>query len=226
MPLMEPLFALLTVGLVPQPTQVPPKPFDREDLQKVFFDVSRDFPYSQFGLLPGDQGAQFVNPPSDRVLLQPQLLQVLSPIGSAGGETTAERAREKAIAVLGSATERLRIQQFLGCGIKIIANVPAPDGGARDFVATRLFSQAEHTDLLGSGFFGGGIKALRLDDNNAKVEVLLIEPLLLDDHYIYVDYDVQRNIPISSLEQLSDWIDGAFRFVSEKTMMFLEEAAS
>lgn len=222
---MEPLFASLTVGVIPQPTQVPAKPFERDDLQKVFFEVSRDFPYSQFGMLPGEQGAQLLNPPADRVLLQPQLLQIQSPIGSGAGETTAERAREKATRVLRTAAERLRLELFLGCGIKVVARVPAPDNGARDFVATHLFSRAEHVDLLGSGFFGGGIKALRLGDNGQKVEVLLIEPLLMDDHYIYVDYDVQRTTQITTLDPLSEWIDAALNFVGEQTITFLEEAS-
>jgi hypothetical protein len=222
----EPLFSALIVGLVPQPMQVPAPPFERDALQKVFFEVSRDFPYSQFGLLPGDQGAQLLNPPHDRVLLQPALLQVQSPIGSGTTEVTAERAREKAVRVLRVAAERLEVQHFLSCGIKVTALVPAPESGARDFVATKLFSQAERIDVLGPGFFGGGIKVWRFEDGQ-KVEVLLIEPLLSDDQYIYVDYDLSRTPvgAITDLDDLADWIDLAFRFVSDKTIMFLEEAS-
>lgn len=222
---MEPLFVRLTVGLVPQPTQLPAKPFERDDLQKVFFEVSRDFPYSQFGMLPGEQGAQFLNPPADRVLLQPLLLQIQCPIGGGAGETTAERAREKATSVLRTAADLLCLELFLKCGIKVVARVPAPDNSARDFVATHLFSPAEHVDVLGSGFFGGGIKASRIGDNRQKVEVLLIEPLLVDDHFIHVDYDVQRGTQITTLELLPGWIDAALRFVGEKTITFLEEAS-
>jgi hypothetical protein len=109
---MQPLFSALIVGLVPQLTQVPAPPFEREALQKVFFEVSRDFPYSQFGLLPGDQGAQLLNPPHDRVLLQPALLQVQSPIGSGPNDVTAERAREKATTVLSTAAERLEVRHL------------------------------------------------------------------------------------------------------------------
>lgn len=125
--------------------------------RRVFFEVSREYPYSQFGLLSGEQGAQFLNPPIDRVLLQPQLLQVQSPIGSGGPtDTTAERSREKAVSVLRTAAERLAIRHFLNCGIKVQAQVPAPEGGAREYVATNLFHQADRVDLLGNGFFGGG----------------------------------------------------------------------
>ena len=221
---MEPLFSVLTVGVVPQPTQVPPKPFELDDLQKIFFEASRDFPYAQFQVLPGDQGAAFMNTPLDRVLLQPQLLQVQTQIGTAG-EATAERAREKVVTVLEKATERLGIRQSLACGIKVIANVPAPDGGARNFVANRLFSQADRIDdTLGHGYFGGGIKIFRLGEDNQKIEVLLIEPLVADDTLIYVDYDVQRNQSTAGLGELVSWIDGAFRFVSDHAIAFLEEA--
>jgi len=225
---MEPLFRVLIVGIVPQPTEVPPQPFDREDLQKVFFEVSRDYPYSQFGLLSGDQGAQFLNPPHDRVLIQPQLLQVQSPIGSGGTtDTTAERSREKAVAVLSAAAERLAIRQFLSCGIKVQAEIPAPEGGARNYVATNLFHQADRVDLLGQGFFGGGIKVWRFDPDTPgqKIEILLVEPLLADDAFIYVDYDVQRNILLTDLNDLGGWIDSALKFVREKTITFLEEAS-
>ena len=146
---MDPLFRQLTVGVVPVPTQVPPKPFDRDDLQKVFFDVSRDFPYSQFGLLPADQGAQLLNPPGDRVLLQPQLLQVQTPLGSGTTEMTAERAREKATMVLNKAAERLGVRGFLACGIKVICYNFMP---IVDWTRTELDRQ-----------LAGGGRALRFD---------------------------------------------------------------
>ena len=55
----------------------------------------------------------------------------------------------------------------------------------------------------------------------------LIEPLLTDDGYIYVDYDVNRTPTgsITTLDDLPGWIDAAFKFVREKTIMFLEEAS-
>ncbi len=73
---MEALFKSAVVGLVPQPTQVPPAPYRREDLHRVFGDINRDYPYQQFGFLPGDAGAQLVNGPDDTVMIQPALLQV------------------------------------------------------------------------------------------------------------------------------------------------------
>jgi hypothetical protein len=224
---MEPLFNGVIVGLVPSPTQMPPVPFEREDLQRVFFDVSKDFPYSQFGILPGDQGAQFLNPPEDRVLLQPSLIQVSAPIGTGSHDTTAERAREKAVTVLRTSAERLSLNQFLQCGVKVIAWVPSPEGGAHSYVADHLFRQAEKTQELGEGFVGGGIKLWRFDQANGGqvIELVLIEPLLANDDYIYVEYDIQRHYALDDLDMLGPWIDSAFKFVRERAMTFLEEAS-
>lgn len=215
---MEPLFRVLVVGIVPQPTQVPPASFDREDLQRIYIDVSRTIPYAQFGFLPADQGAQFLNPPEDRVMIQPVLLQVSTPV-----ESTANLAREKVLKVLSVATERLKLPQFLQCGIKVIAHVAAPTGGAKEFVTSRLMgSQAERLGELGPDFFGGGVKFRAIDE--ARHDVLLVEPFVADDSYIWVDYDVNRTGPFPGLDSLGTWIDDAFDFVRHNTMTILKEA--
>ncbi len=219
---MEPLFRVLVVGVVPQPTQVPPQPFDREDLQRIFIEVSRSYPYSQFGFLPADQGAQFLNPPDDRVMVQPGLLQVSTPVDS-----TAERGREKAVTVLRVIAERLKLSQFLQLGIKVVAHVAAPPEGARDFVAGRLMmGQTERLKDLGPDFFGGGVKFRRIGTQAQahREEVLLIEPLVVDNDFMWVDYDVQSLGLFQGLDSLGSEIDNAFNFVRDETMTILKEA--
>jgi hypothetical protein len=217
---MEPLFRSLVVGLVPQPTQVPPTPFDRESLQRIFIDVSRSYPYAQFGFLPADQGAQFLNPPEDRVMVQPGLIQVAAPL-----ESTAERGREKAVAVLRVIAERLSLHNFVVCGIKVVAHVPAPEEGAREFVQSRLMSgQTDHLAELGEGFFGGGVKFRRFDLERPQETVLLVEPLVNDDTFIFVDYDHQRAMPFIEVDPIGSWIDEAFDFVRGPVMAILKEA--
>lgn len=217
---MDALFRNLVVGVIPQPSQFPPAPFDRERLQRAYMEVSRVHPYEQFGFLPADQGAQFLNPPEDRVLVQPGLLQVVTPL-----ESTPERGREKVIAVLRTLGERLTIAQFVQCGVKVVAHVPAPEGGARAFVADRLMSgQQERLEELGPGFFGGGVKYRRYDASARREAVLLIEPLLSDDNFIWIDYDYQTVMPFDDLALVGQTIDEAFDFVRVRAMKVLEEA--
>jgi hypothetical protein len=107
----------------------------------------------------------------------------------------------------------------------VVANVPAPEGGARNFVANRLISQSDRIDdSLGHGYFGGGIKVFRFGENNQQIEILLVEPLIADDTLIYIDYDIQRNQPVPGVGELGGWIDDAFSFVGERAIAFLEEA--
>ena len=212
---MEPLFRQLVVGLVPQPTQIPPAPFAREDLQRAFFDVTREHPYQQFAFLPGDSGAEFANSVEDGVAVQPALIQVRTPV-----DLTPERAREKAIDVVRVLRKRLAIASFLLCGIKVVAHVPAP-GEARTFVAERLMREAERIEELGPHYFAGGLKYRSLEDEGLVEGVLLVEPLIQDDKLIFIDYDIQRRTP-SDGSQLGEWIDDAFAFVRGPAIQLLK----
>lgn len=214
---MEPLFQHLIVGLVPLPRENPPAPFRREDLQRVFADVGRDYPYQQFSFLPSDAGAQLANSPEDAVMIQPGLLQVRTPV------MTAEHARQKADAILEAVARRLELREFLGCGIKVVANVAAPGGApdAKSFVTLQLMKPGEQAEELGPGFFGGGIKYRRIDGQERMEEVLLIEPLVADNSLLFIDYDVQRGGPLQGLDEVPSWIDEAFEFVRGPTMTIL-----
>lgn len=221
---MEPLYRRLVVGLVPQPSEVPPAPFNKEDLQRVFFDVSQDYPYQQFHFLPGESGMQLTNSPEDLVVIQPGLFQVQAPV-----DLTPERAREKAVDIQKIIATRLRARSFLVAGIKVVAHVPAPGDrpDAKAFVTDQLMREAgAAAQDLGPDFFGGAIRYRALADDNLREEVLSIEPFVNDNSYIFVDYDVQRRQPFQDLDVLADWIDEAFSFVSGPTMRILEERAA
>jgi hypothetical protein len=215
---MEALFRHLVVGVVPQPRQVPPAPFRNEDLQRVFTEVGRDYPYQQFSFLPGEGGAQLANSPEDVVLIQPGLLQVRTPV------MTPEQARQKVVTIMEAVAKRLELREFLACGIKVVSHVPAPGGqpDAKAFVTQQLMKPGEQAEDLGPGFFGGGIKYRRFDEAEGLMEeVLLIEPFVGDNAYLFIDYDVQRRAPFRGLDELSGWIDDAFEFVRGPTMTIL-----
>ncbi|MFL5782446.1 MAG: hypothetical protein ACJ760_14110 [Thermoleophilaceae bacterium] len=215
---MEPLFQNLIVAVVPQPRQVPPPPLVREDLHRLFSEVTRDHAYAQFSFLPGDQGAQFANSGEDAVIVQPGLARVQTPV------MTREAAGNKATSILQATAKRLQFDTFIAGGIKVIATVPAPGAkpDAKGFVTEQLIRGGDQAQDLGPNFFGGGVKYRSIDQVTGIEEVLLIEPFVNDNTLLFVDYDVQRNFPFKGLDELADWIEAAFSFVAGPTMGILE----
>jgi hypothetical protein len=212
---MDPLFRAVVVGLVPQPQQIPPPPFAPEDLQRAYFDVSREHAYQQFQFLPGDAGAQFLNSPEDGLVIQPGLIQFRSVIDS-----TPEVARERTLSIMRVLTKRLEVLSFLQVGIKIVAHVPV-QGSARSFIADRLMRGTERIEELGPGFFAGGVKYRNIEQTPPQEEVLLIEPFVQDDNFLFVDYDTQRPQQFE-LDQLAGWLDDGFSFVRGPAMDLLK----
>jgi hypothetical protein len=215
---MQPLFRNLVVGVAPQPRKMPPTPFTKEELQRCFFDVTRSYPYSQFAFLPIDGGAQLLNGPEDRVLIQPGLLQLLTPV-----ELTAELARQKAVDVFSAIAERLQLAAFVQTGIKVVAHVVAPgeNPDARMFVSERLMG-GSRADELGASFFGGGVKYRSLA--SSCEQNLLVEPLIADEEnkHLWLDYDMQRRESTDTLDKVGEWIDDAFDFIRGPAMSLLE----
>jgi hypothetical protein len=218
----EPLFKALVVGLVPQPRQLPPAPYPREDLQRLFVDVTREYSYQHFEFLPGEAGAQLVNSQEDRVVVQPGLLQLQLPV-----ELTPDAARERAVWIARTVADRLQVEGFLQCGIKVVSHVAAPGDSpnAKEFISHRLMRGAEQAAELGAGYFGGGVKFRRIDEDQGREENLLIEPFIRDNRYVFVDYDVARSAthqPFRGLDEVASWLDNAFAFVRGPTMSLLE----
>lgn len=216
---MDPLFRSLAVALVPQPRQPQPSAPDRETLQRVYFDVNRVRPYSQFSFLPGDSGAQMTNGPQDRIVVTGQLIQYFGTVDS-----TAGRAREVAIEVLRAISERMKFGHFVQTGITVIAHVPAPGErpDAREFVKEQLLKGSPSPEELGADFFTGGLKFRRLHEDGTGGAELSIEPLLDDNAYLWVNYNVQTAVPVQELDPVASAIDDAFAFVAGPTMSILE----
>jgi hypothetical protein len=214
----QPQFRSLVVALVPQPRQVPPTPYEREELQRVFFDVNRVKTFSQFAFLPGDSGAQILNSPHDRVAVTPQLVQIHTPV-----ELTAGRVREETIEVLSAITERLKLESFVQGAIDVTAHAAAPGElpDAQAFVRERLLRGADHATELGADFFVGGVK-FRRSSPTTRDENLSIEPLVADNHYLWVNYNIQIFEPVTGLDRVAEWIDSAFDFVTGPAMSILE----
>ena len=212
----EPLFRHLVVALAPLPRKLPPEPLNADDLQRVFADVRPDTNYQQFQFLPGGTGATMFSAGDDRLIVQPQLVQLTRRI-----ESTAERTRETSVAVLRSVEKRLMFQNYTQCGIKVVAHVPPPAmADAKAFVADRLIHEgSEAVQELGPMFFAGGIKFRSAQ--GSTLQELNVEPLMADNTLLYVDYDVQRSENFAALEPVTTWIDEAFDFVRGPAMRIL-----
>jgi len=213
----DPLFEQLIVGLVPLPHQVPPAPFPPEDLQRLFAELSKDANYQQFQFLPGGAGAQLFSAADDMLMVQPGLIQLRRRI-----ETTPERTRETVIQILRIAEKRLQLDEYVQCGIKVIAHAQPPAmTDAKVFVADRLMREGHAiTQELGPTFFGGGVQFISVEPQ--LQEILILQPLIVDNSLLYLDYDTQRAFQFKGIESVSGWIDEAFDFIRGPAMRILE----
>jgi hypothetical protein len=214
----ELLYQHIIVGLLPQPTQMPPAPFPQEALQRVFLDLTQEHTYQQFGFLP-DGGAQLLAGPDDAVIIQPGLIQARTPVSM-----TKEHAAKKVVAIFRAVSKRLNLGVFVSGGTKVIvhAPVPPPLQDARQFVGEKLMRSAEQAAELGPNYFSGGVK-FRSIEQDRREENLLIEPFVRDDSMVFIDYDVQRVEQITDVHVVDQWLDEAYDFIDGNVRRLLEE---
>jgi hypothetical protein len=223
---MEPLFKSLIIQLSPQLRKMPPAPLDQNDLQMIFGEVRRQYPYQVFQFTPDERGAIFQNGPEDSVELRPAQIQMVIKLD--GPEPLVPKsAEDKAMSILKIACSRLEMESFLQCAIQVVAlaAVPGDKPDAKEFVATTLMRDVEHPNLLGHGYFGGGIQFRKLKDDSSGADAIAIEPFLQDNAMIYLNHEKGRAAvaePIR-LDQVSGWIDEAFDFLRGPTMNLLEQ---
>ncbi len=219
---MEPRYRSLTASLVPQPRQMPPAPFDKDELQRIFAEVIRHYPYQAFGFTTNGRGAQFQNGPEDQVELRPAAFQIEAKMDGPD-VLTGPMAAEKAAKIFKIAAERLKVEAFLHCAIKIVASVDAPDEDAKKFAAEQLLHDTEQAAELGPDYFAGGVRFRRLVEPQQGEDNLAVEPDINDNSLIYIDFQMMRvatTAPIP-LDQMSTWISDAFDFLSGPTMRLL-----
>jgi hypothetical protein len=221
---MEPLHKSLMIQLGPQPRQMPPAPLDQSDLQFIFSEIIRTYPYQNFSFTPDARGAIFQNGPEDSVELRPAQLQILAKLD--GPEPLgAESAERKVMAILKAACTRLEMEIFLQCAIQIVAlaAVPGASPDAKAFVSETLMRDVEQASVLGPRYFGGGIRFRSLKEDETGEDSITIEPFLQDNAFVYLDHQKARlalHGPIG-LDQVSSWISDAFEFLSGPTMNLL-----
>lgn len=221
---MDPRYRTLVVALAPQPRQMPLPPFAKDDLQRIFADVGRKFPYETFGYIYDGRGAQFANSEEDGVELRPALLRIAAKMDGSELLTTA-MAKDKAVWILRTAADRLKIPAFIQCGIQIIATVGAPNDDAKTFVAEQLLRDTEQASELGPDYFGGGVRFRRLREDTPGEDNLNVEPDVNDNSRVFVEHQRSRAAlgPVEpfGFDQVSTWIEEAFEFVAGPTMKLL-----
>lgn len=223
---MDPLYKNLALQLAPMVRQMPPPPLDQADLERVFSEIRRTYPYQSFSFTPDNRGVIFQNAPDDSIELRPMQIQIQAKLD--GPEPlVAESAERKVMAILKAAGSRLEMETFVQCGIQLVAlaAVPGDQPDAKDFVATKLMRDVGQADVLGPRYFGGGIKFRSIKEDGSGEDSLNIEPFVQDNVMLYLDHQKVRaavNEPIR-LDQVSTWIGDAFDFVSGPTMSLLTQ---
>lgn len=216
---LEILYQQVVVGLLPQPSQIPPQPYDREALQRAFVDLTAEYSYQQFVFTPSG-GAQILGgTPEDGVTIEPGLIQARTPVSM-----TKELAASKIAGILSSVSRRMNLHAFLGGGLKIVAHAPIPTGyeNAQQFVGQRLMHSEDHPAELGPNYFAGGVKYRSIEDEGESEEVLLIEPWVREPVFLFIDYDVQNRRPMTDTSAVSHWLDDAFGFIDGNVRRLLE----
>ena len=219
---MEPRYKSLTVAVVPQPREIPPPPFATEDLQRIFSETIRFYPYQSFEFVFNNRGAQFTNGPEDAVEIRPALFQVQAKMDGPDVLTT-DAANDKVHKILKIASERLKIDTFFQCVIQVVAFVSAPGDDSKVFVAERLMHDPEQAQAaeLGPDYFGGGVRFRRLRSDGTGEDALSIEPFVGDFSQVWLDHQITRGGQLIKLDQVHSWVGDAFDFVAGPVMQLL-----
>lgn len=222
--IVEPRYRTLMVGLQPQPRQMPPPPFDQDALSAIFRELIQTDAYQGFAFTPDARGAQFSSGPEDTVELRPMVFSIEAKMNGPD-VLTEETAVAKVSRVFSLAAEKLEVPAFLSCGIQIVAEVDAPGGDARTFVAETLMRGRDQAGVLGDGFFGGAVRFRDLrEPGNPDEDDLSIEPDIHNDRLIFIDYKSARTTATTGpidLDQVSTFVGEAFAFLDGPTMDLL-----
>lgn len=219
---MEPRYKTLTVSLVPQPREIPPPPFATEDLQRIFSEVIRSYTYQSFEFVFNNRGAQFSNGPEDVVEIRPALFQVQAKMDGLD-VLTASTANTKARKILKIASERLKVETFIQCSLRVVALVGVPSEDSKVFLAEHLMNDPEQALAaeLGADYFGGGVRFRRLIPDGSGEDAVSIEPFVGDFSQVWLDHQLVRGGSPLQLDQVSSLISDAFDFVAGPTMQLL-----
>jgi hypothetical protein len=189
---------------------------DTDKINRIWMQLSRRMGYRQL-IQTGEGGAQFVTSGDDAFLIQPPLLQFRSP-ATMGFKNAADDAQ----ACLKTAAEQLGATQFGNLGIKHVLHATAPDNDARAYVQRDLLRASGESiaALERGGSIWMGVK-YGVEGADDSVYTLVIEPLIADPRFVFVDLDAQHPGQ-ADLDRIPDRAGDAERYLMETVRHYLE----
>lgn len=178
----------MVVGIFAAVQAGPTQTVTEEKLNRIWAEVAPRQGYRQLHLAGDGSGAQFLGATTDDgVTIQLPLIQVRATIGTTAGQVAGEiQSTFRTIA------KHLGVAQFFNLGIKYVYHAPIATNDARGFVLQRLLRKSEGDVgmLERGGGFWGGLKFGAGGPDGSQF-VLVVEPWLADDRFLYVDLDAQ-----------------------------------
>jgi hypothetical protein len=216
---MDLLPKFFVVGVLTPPVGVPggPKPATPDKLTRIWAAISGTYSYRRFELSPdGTAASIFGAAEEDGVTIQPPLLQVR------GNMTlTAMQSADQAMSILKIIAEHLGHDQFFNLGIKYVFHAPVPSKDARSFVLHQLLGKGED-DVSGLQRGGEIWVGTKYVVNEPETQfTLLVEPLIADNTFLFLDLDAQFPGPIT-LDLVKDRAEDAERYIMQTVGPYLD----
>jgi hypothetical protein len=212
----------MVVGVFTPPAGVPGSmPVTPEKLNRIWSEAGPAHGYRQLQLTPDGTGAIFTGAdPNTGVTIQPPLLQVRDKIA-----LTASQSAETAQTIFKVAAQHLGIAQFFNLAVRLIYHAPMPDNDARGFVVHRIlrYDDTELGDLEVGEPVAAGVKFIA--QGPAVNYTVVIEPLLADRRYLYIDLNAENNGQ-TDLDSVTARAQDAERYLSQTVGSFLERVSS
>jgi hypothetical protein len=188
-----------------------------EKLNRAWAELAPTYNYRQLQLAPDGSGAQFVGATAeDGITIQPPLIQVRRPIAM-----TPDIAADEAQSILRVIQRNLGVSQFFNLGIKHVYHADPGDNDGRGLVLQK--DDADLAELTGAGTLWAGVKYIVASEFSSFT--LVIEPLLADPKYLFIDLDAQFPGP-ANVDTVKDRAKEAQEYLSGAVAEYLEKAAS
>jgi hypothetical protein len=217
---MELIPQMFIAGVFTPPPGVPGSfPMTADKLNRIWSEVGPTHGYRQFQVLPEDAGAIFVGAQADSgVTIQPPLLQVRDPISLA-----ASQSADRAESILKTIARHLGISQFFNLGIRHVYHAAVSDNDAVGFVMRRVLAKDPEGlgELHTGGDFWGGVKYVAA--NEQAQYTLIIEPLVADTRYVFLDLDAQFPGP-TTLDAVTDRAKDAETYLTQAVNAYLDKS--
>jgi hypothetical protein len=162
-----------------------------ERISRIWTEIGPKYGYRALEQTPDGSAARLKGiSDEDSVVIQPPILQVREVI-----QLTTDLSAEKAQDILKVIARLLGVSEFFNMGIRLIYHAPVPSSDGRDFVLHRVIrkNESELGALQTGGPFWAGVKYV--SNFGSGQYTLLIEPLLRDEKFLFLDLDMQLEGP-------------------------------